>query len=196
MAQHAGPYVGAYFGGNALLTAKSTDSLGNFSLKFDPGMQGSAVAGWDFAPDNPVGEGRIELEYTRRSNRLNQVKFVEGNFKGGGSVIADSLLVNFFGVYRDKSPWSPYAGIGLGAARMEASNLKVGGQPMASGTSPLVFAGQLGVGMDYSLTDQLTLDLGYRFFGSTKPKFTDVNGHKFDMDYYSHNVIFGLRYGF
>jgi opacity protein-like surface antigen len=196
MAQHTGPYVGAYFGGNALLTARSTDSLGNFSLKFDPGMQGSAVAGWDFAPSNPVGEGRIELEYTRRSNRLNQVKFVEGNFKGGGSVIADSLLVNFFGVYRDKSPWSPYAGIGLGAARMEASNLKVGGQPMASGTSPLVFAGQLGVGMDYSLTDQLTLDLGYRFFGSTKPKFTDVNGHKFDMDYYSHNVIFGLRYGF
>jgi opacity protein-like surface antigen len=158
-------------------------------------MQGSAVAGWDFAPDNPVGEGRIELEYTRRSNRLNQVKFVEGSFKGGGSIIADSLLVNFFGVYRDKSPWSPYAGVGLGAARMEASDLKVTGQPMASGSS-VVFAGQLGAGIDFALTDRLSFDLGYRFFGSTKPKFTDVNGHKFNMDYFSHNVILGLRFGF
>ena len=98
-AQHSGPYVGAFGGGSLLMPAKSSDDLGSFRLKFDPALMGSAVAGWDFASANPIGEGRIELEYTRRSNPLNQVKFVEGSLKGSGSVVADSLMINFWGVF-------------------------------------------------------------------------------------------------
>jgi OOP family OmpA-OmpF porin len=194
-AEHSGPYVGAFLGGNALMTAKGSDDLGSFSLKFDPALQGSAVLGWDFEPGNPVGEGRVELEYTRRSNPLDQVKFVEGSFKGGGNVTADSLLLNFFGIYRDKSRWSPYVGVGIGTALIEASDLQVTGQPL-SNDSAVVVAYQLGTGLDFALTDRLSLDLGYRFFGCIRPKFTEANGHKFEMDYYSHNVILGLRLGF
>jgi opacity protein-like surface antigen len=195
MAQHSGPYVGAFVGGNELMAAKASDNKDSFSLKFDPGYLGSAVAGWDFAPGNPVGEGRVELEYTRRSNPLDKVKFVEGEFKGDGKVTADSLLVNFFAVYRNKSRWSPYLGVGIGVARMEAADLKEAGFPL-SNSSANVFAYQAGTGVDFALTKRLSLDLGYRFFGSTKPKFTDVNGHKFGMEYFSHNAILGLRIGF
>ncbi|GAC1466353.1 MAG: outer membrane beta-barrel protein [Desulfuromonadaceae bacterium] len=194
-AQHSGPFVGAFIGGNALMTAEGSDDLGIFSLKFKPALLGSAVAGWDFEPGNPLGEGRVELEYTRRSNPLDQVKFVEGSFKGGGSVTADSLLLNFFGVLHDKSQWSPYAGGGIGAARIDASGLKVTGQPMSTG-SAVVFAYQLGGGIDVALTDHLNLDLGYRYFSSNRPKFTEVNGQKFEMNYISHNAILGLRVGF
>jgi opacity protein-like surface antigen len=194
-AQHSGPYVGAFVGGNALVTAKGSDSDGSFSLKFDPALQGSAVLGWDFAPRNPVGEGRIELEYTRRSNPLKQVKFAEGDINGSGKVTADSLLLNFFAMYRDKSPWSPYAGVGAGVARMEASDLKVAGNPLGHGTS-VVFAYQLGAGIDFAMNKYLSLDLGYRFFNSIRPKFTEANGQTFKMDYYSHNAILGLRVGF
>jgi opacity protein-like surface antigen len=194
-AEHIGPYVGAFIGGNALMDAESTDDQGSFSLKFKPALLGSAVIGWDFEPGNPVGEGRIELEYSRRSNTLDQVKFAEGSFSGGGKVTADSLLLNFWGVFHNNKLWAPYVGVGIGAARMEASNLQVTGQPLASGT-PVVFAYQLGAGVDLSLTKNLSLDLGYRFFGSTRPKFTEPNGSKFAMDYYSHNVLLGLRVGF
>ena len=194
-AQHSGPYVGAFLGGNALTNAKGSDDLGDFGLTFTPALQGSAVLGWDFEPGNPVGEGRVELEYTRRSNPLDKVKFVEGSFKGGGKVTADSLLLNFFGVLYDKSSCSPYAGVGIGAARIEASELKVTGQPLSSG-SAVVFAYQLGAGVDFALTDYLNLDLGYRFFGSARPKFTEVNGHKFEMNYVSHSAVLGLRLGF
>jgi opacity protein-like surface antigen len=194
-AQHSGPYVGAFVGGSALMNAEGSDDQGNFSLKFDPALLGSAVAGWDFAPGNPVGEGRIELEYTRRSNPLTQVKFVEGDFEGKGDVTVDSLLVNFFGILHNKTPWSPYAGVGIGAARMEATDLKVNGQPLGSGSS-VVFAYQLGAGVDFALTDYLSLDLGYRFFNSIRPRFTEANGQSFKMDYLSHNVILGLRVGF
>ena len=195
MAQHSGPYVGALLGGNALMSAKGSDDLGSFSLKFKPALQGSAVLGWNLRTGNPIGEGRIELEYTRRSNSLDKVKFVEGDFKGGGSVTADSLLLNLFAVLRDNRAWAPYGGIGIGAARIAASDLQMNGQPMGSG-SDIVLAYQLGAGVDFTLKKYLSLDLGYRLFSSTKPRFTEVNGHKFEMDYLSHNAILGLRLGF
>ena len=194
-AQHSGPFVGAFIGGNTLMTSEGSDDLGNFSLKFKPALQGGVVAGWDFEPGNPAGEGRIEIEYNRRSNPLDQVKFVEGSFKGGGNLTADSLLLNFFGVAYDNSRWSPYVGVGIGAVRFEASDLKVSGQPMSSG-SAIVLAYQVGGGIDVALTDRLNLDVGYRFFSSSRPKFTEVNGHRFEMDYVSHNAILGLRVGF
>jgi opacity protein-like surface antigen len=177
------------------MTAKASDDLGNFSLKFDPALLGSAALGWDFEPGNPVGEGRIELEYTRRSNPLKQAKFVEGSFTGSGNMTADSLLLNLFGVIHDKSRVSPYAGVGIGVARIEASNLQVTGEPMSSG-SAVVLAYQLGAGFDYALTDRLNLDLGYRYFSCARPKFTEVNGRKFEMDYISHSALLGLRFGF
>lgn len=194
-AQHVGPYLGASFGGDALMTAKSADSKGDFSLKFDPGLQWGGVAGWDFAPGNPVGEGRIELEYTHRKNRLTQARFAEGSFNADGDLKADSLLLNFIGVFRDNRRWAPYILAGVGAARMEASDLKVTGNPLANG-SQVVFAYQLGTGVDFNLTKHLSLDLGYRFFSSVRPEFVEATGQKFRMDYYSHNATLGLRVGF
>jgi opacity protein-like surface antigen len=187
--------VGAFLGGNALMNSQSSDSQGDFGLKFAPALQGSAVCGWDFETGNPVGEGRIELEYSRRSNPLDQVKFVEGSFKAGGKVTADSLLVNFFGAFHDNSRWSPYVGAGIGAARVEASDLQVTGQPLGNG-SAFVLAYQLGAGIEYALTNRLGIDLGYRFFGTTRPRFTEANGSGFGMDYVSHSAVLGLRVGF
>jgi opacity protein-like surface antigen len=195
IAQHSGPYVGAFFGGNALMTAKGSDNLGDFGLAFKPAPEGSAVLGWDLERGNPAGEGRVEIEYTRRGNPLDKVKFVEGNFKGSGTLTGDSLLLNLFGVFHDGSRCSPYFGLGIGAARFEASDFQVTGQPLASG-SAVVFAYQVGGGVDIALTDHLNLDLGYRYFSSARPRFTEANGHAFEMDYVSHSGVLGLRVGF
>jgi len=195
MAQHTGPYAGVFFGGNALMPAKSSNSLGSIKLEFDPGMQGGAVAGWDFAPDKGVGEGRVELEFNHRDDPLDKAKFAEGSFSGSGDLKADSLLVNFIGVYRENRRWAPYLLVGLGFSRMEASSLKVTGNPLAD-DSDVVFAYQVGTGVDFTLTERLNLDLGYRFFGSTSPEFRQANGQKLKIDYYSHNVVIGLRVGF
>jgi len=195
MAQHAGPYLGAYLGGNVLEDSRSDDAQGSFGLTFDPAVQGSAVCGWDFEPGNPVGEGRIEVEYSHRSNPLDEVKFAEGRFRAGGDVTADSLLLNIFGVYHDKSRWSPYLGAGIGAVRIKASDLQVTGQPLSDDSS-VVFAYQVGAGCEYALTDKLSLDFGYRYFNGNHPEFTEANGQKFDMDYASHSVVLGLKAGF
>ena len=194
-AQHTGPYVGASLGGNVLADTKASDDLGSFNLSFDSALQGSVDFGWDLKPNSPLGEGRIELEYARRSNPLDHVEFVEGKVNGNGSLTVDSLMINCIELIRNESRWSPYVLIGIGAARIDASGLKVTGQPLSNDTAT-VFAYQLGGGVDYTLNDSLSLDLGYRFFGSTPPKFTEVNGLKFQTDYFSHSVILGLRMGF
>jgi opacity protein-like surface antigen len=194
--QHLGPYVGAYLGGNLPTDAKATDDLGSFNLSYGPAGQWDLVLGWDLGPDNPLGgEGRVELEYARRSNPLDQAEFVEGKAKGHGELTVDSLLLNFIGALHNGSRWSPNVVIGIGAARMDAAGLKVSGQPLSNDTAT-VLAYQLGAGVDYALSDALSFDLGYRFFGTTPPKFTETNGHKFDTRYLSQSVVLGLRLGF
>jgi opacity protein-like surface antigen len=195
LAQHSGPYVGAFVGGNSLATAKSTDDQGAFNLEFKPALQGSAVVGWDMEHNNTLGEGRVELEYSRRSNKIDQVGLLEGKFKGSGSLTMDSLLINGFAVFSDKTFWAPYFGIGIGVARIVADNLQVTGQPLSNDTA-LVFAYQVGAGLDLILTDYLSLDLGYRFLSSTKPKFKEINGRSFETEYFNHSAVFGFRVGF
>jgi opacity protein-like surface antigen len=195
-AAHSGPYAGVFLGGNDLMTATSNDSLGEFDLRFNPGLMGSAVVGWDFEPGNSAGEGRIELEYSHRTNRLDKARFADGIAPASGNLSADSLLFNFYGVFHgeDRS-WSPYVGAGLGAVRIETSNLTVTGGPL-SNDSALALAYQLGLGIDYALTERLNLDLGYRFFSSTRPRFNEVNGPAFKMDYLNNSIVLGLRVGF
>jgi opacity protein-like surface antigen len=194
-AEHTGPYVGAFLGGNLLMDTKASDDLGNINLSYNPALQGSVVVGWDLKPDSSLGNGRIELEYARRSNSLDQAEFVEGKAPGNGDLTVDSLLLNCIGVFRTESRWSPYLLIGLGASRIDASDLKVTGRQLTTDTAT-EFSYQLGGGVDYTLTNTLSLDLGYRFLGTTPPKFTEPNGLKLKTNYLSHSVILGLRVGF
>lgn len=194
-AQHSGPYVGAFFGGNALMKAKSTGTGGDSALEFKPALTGSAVVGWDLEPGNALGEGRLELEYSRRSNSLDKVNFSGWSATGGGKMTADSLLFNCIGVFRDDTIWSPYLGLGLGAAQLKADNLTVTGAPF-SNDSTVVFAYQVLAGFDIALSKHFSLDLGYRYFSTARPTFTEADGHKLTMDYVNHSATLGLRAGF
>jgi opacity protein-like surface antigen len=194
-AQSPGPYLGVFVGGQFLAPAESEDSLGRFNLEYQPAPSGSVVLGWELEPGSNIGEGRVELEYTRRSNRLDQAEFSDGKVTADGDLTADSLLVNAFGVYRSKSVWTPYLGAGLGIARITATDLTVTGQPLTDDDA-LVFAYQFGVGTDIAITDSLTLDLGYRLFSTTKAKLKEAGGEEFKTEYLSHSAMVGLRLSF
>jgi opacity protein-like surface antigen len=195
-AQNPGPYLGVYVGGQFLAPSESSDSLGTFNLEYQPAApSGSVVLGWELEPGSNIGEGRVELEYTRRRNRLDQAEFNDGKVSADGDVTADSLLMNAFGVYRSSSIWTPYLGAGLGVARISAADLNVTGQTL-SDDDALVFAYQFGVGADIAITDFLTLDLGYRLFNTTKAKLKEANGEEFKLEYLSHSAMLGLRLSF
>lgn len=194
-AQNPGPYLGIYVGGQFLASSESSDNLGSFNLEYTPAPSGSVVLGWELEPGSNIGEGRVELEYTRRSNRLDQVEFSDGKVAADGDLTADSLLFNAFGVYRSNSVWTPYLGAGLGIARITAADLSVTGQPL-SDDDALVFAYQFGFGTDIALTESLILDLGYRLFSTSKAKLKEANGEEFKLEYLSHSAMLGLRLNF
>lgn len=194
-AQNPGPYLGIYVGGQFLAPSESSDSLGSFNLEYKPAPSGSVVLGWELEPGSNIGEGRVELEYTRRSNRLDQAEFSDGKVVADGDLTAESLLFNAFGVYRSNSVWTPYLGAGLGIARITAADLSVAGQPL-SVDDALVFAYQFGLGTDIALTESLILDLGYRLFSTSKAKLKEANGEEFKMEYLSHSAMLGLRLSF
>jgi len=194
-ALNPGPYLGVFVGGQLLSPAESEDSLGTFNLEYRPAPSGSVVLGWELEPGSNIGEGRVELEYTHRSNRLAEVEFSEGKVKGDGDLTVDSLLVNTFGVYRSASRLTPYFGAGIGVARITAADLTVTGQPL-SDDDALVLAYQFGAGFEIELTQSVVLDLGYRLFRSAKAKLTEANGDNVKTEYLSHSAMLGLRLGF
>jgi opacity protein-like surface antigen len=192
---HQGVYLGASYGMTLLSEAEARDALGTFNLDFEPGQVAALALGYDLKPHGLLGDGRLELEYARRSNALEEVDFLEGKVDGDGDLRAESLLLNTWGVYRGFRGWVPYLGAGIGAARLTADDLKVFGQPLAD-DDKVVFAYQLGVGVDFPLMQSLSLDLGYRFFGTARPEFTAADGSKFKTRYLSHSALLGLRFGF
>lgn len=194
-AQHSGPYLGLFVGGQLLSPAESEDSLGTFNLEYQPAPSGSIVLGWELEPGSRIGEGRVELEYTRRSNRLDEAEFSEGTVKGNGDLTVDSLLVNTFGVYRSASRLTPYFGAGIGVARVTATDLTVSGQPL-SDDEVLVLAYQFGAGFEVELTHSLVFDLSYRLFNGANVKLTEANGDEVRTEYLSHSAMVGLRLGF
>lgn len=54
-----------------------------------------------------------------------------------------------------------------------------------------MFAYQVGAGVGYALTPQVTLDVKYRYFATADPDFDGT-----DMEYASHNIYAGIRLDF
>jgi len=195
--QHTGPYVGGYVGGNYLPTADSTDNKGSFNISYKTALQWGAAIGWELGPDNRLGggTGRVELEYSRRSNDIDSIDFKEGSFSGSGKMISDSVLFNCIYVHHNNTIWSPYLGVGAGVAFLKADDLRVTGRSI-SNDSTTEFAYQVGTGVEVALGGNVSLDIAYRFFGTLQPEFTETDGRTFKTDYFSHSALLGVRYGF
>jgi len=196
LASHTGPYIGGFAGANLVPDTRCNTSTGTFNLAYKPAIQWGGMIGWDLGPENMFGgEGRMEVEYSHHGNELDTAKFSTGKVPASGTLNVDSLLLTSYFVYRTTSIFSPYIGAGAGAARVRADKLQVTGQPL-SGSSDTVFAYQGGVGVDMTVYKSVSLDLGYRFFGISRPHLSEPNGNHFSIDYYSHSATLGLRVGF
>jgi opacity protein-like surface antigen len=98
--------------------------------------------------------------------------------------------VNGYYDFTNSSQLTPYISAGIGVAQVEVNDLAVLGIPVGS-EDDTVFAYQLGVGVGYSVTDAITLDMKYRYFATADPDFDGIDG-----ECASHNVYLGLRYNF
>lgn len=114
--------------------------------------------------------------------------------------------------YLDLGSWkglTPYVGAGIGASRNTIShfrdiNMEEGGVWYAPSASKWNLAWALHAGLGFEVTDQLTLDLAYRYVDLGDAR-TGTNLHAWDSDtrpavhfkgLTSHDVMLGLRWNF
>ena len=192
----AGYYIGIQGGAGFLADAGASDPEGNLNFSYDAGYDGSVTLGYDLGTEHPkIGKGRVELEFNTASNDMKEVEFVEGKFEVAGSADRISIMVNTIGEYTTQSGMMIYALLGLGWAKVSLDNVSILGEPFVDDSSNQL-AYQAGLGVAWKLSDHFVFDLGYRYYATTNPDFTEKDGTSLDYEYASHRVLAGVRVNF
>jgi len=192
-----GFYLALSGGGSYVQEMENDNTSGSFNIALDNGYAGSLAIGYDLGNKHPdLGRGRLDIEFSYRSNELDEIEFIEGNSDGGGDLNVMSVMLTTYGIPDDHiGNWTPYFCLGIGVAKITLDKATVAGSPLVD-DSDWVLAGQIGTGSGYAISDHLSLDLGYRFFATMPPEFQDAEGGKLDSEYFNHLLQAGLRIKF
>ncbi len=172
--------AGVSFAADADVTGTGIDT----SIDFDPGPVAVIAAGYAF--DTGF---RTELELAGRWNDAGTV----AGAPGSGDTAAYSGMINvLYDVGIDSGTFTPYAGAGLGAARIDDSGVSsIGGSSISDDDT--VFAYQAMAGFSYGLSDRWALTADYRYFTTGDVSLTTASSVAVDQEYASHSVLIGLR---
>ncbi len=175
-----GAYVFGDIGANWLRDAPSSGV--NTTYNYDAGWAGVAGAGWGF------GNGfRVEGEVGHRDSDVSNAD---------GDTSATSLMANALYDFDTGTPFTPYAGVGTGAARVKFHRVGVPGSSNSIDDADTVWAYQGILGGTYQLEGNWKIDANYRYLGTEKPDLTAANGAAVSTHYRDHAVLVGLRYEF
>ena len=115
-----------------------------------------------------------------------------------------ATMFNSFADLHNDSPVTPYFGGGIGLATIYLSDTF--GTDTRGGTvsrdqiyvddSDTVFAYQAGGGVEIAMNSVLSLDLGYRYFGTTKARLDNSFDLSTRLRFESHNATAGFRIKF
>jgi opacity protein-like surface antigen len=202
-----GPYVSGFLGATVPrdTTATGTDFIGSPALafndlvEFDPGINLGGTVGYDF------GMIRMEGELSYKQADINTVTERASGIQFGdvdGDLGALAMMFNTFVDLHNDTSVTPYLGGGFGFAAMYLSDT-FGTDPTNGVRGPLylsgsdtVFAYQAGAGLEIALNREVSLDLGYRYFGTSKARFGGNQDITTSLKFESHNAAVGVRLRF
>ena len=164
----------------------------NYSLS-DKGWGGSVAAGLSF--QYPKGKIRTELEYNKKADL--EDSFTEWGDKATMKI--QSLMLNTYYDIDTGTKFTPYIGGGIGYAQIKIHDAywnECYGEDI-KGTN---FSWQLGAGVSYLATDNISFDIGYRYinFGDvSETQNYDINSfEKNEYNITAKEFYLGLRYQF
>lgn len=154
-----------------------------YSLSADDSVLGGAVA---FGVEHKTSAGtvRTEVEYNR--NQDMEKKLFSGLAKA--EVESQSLMFNTYYDIDTNSKFTPYVGAGVGYAKIKG---KLSAFGMSDDMSDTNFAWQVGAGVGYELTENVTMDAGYRY-----ADYGDFSEYDSKLDVSAHEFYVGARYTF
>ena len=137
---------------------------------------------------------RAELEFGYQEHDFDMAKLtVPGYGQGEGAISGDasiySLLVNGYADFKNTTIFTPFVTVGFGAAQVDVSDIGVPGYgTLLKADDDIVFAYQVGAGVGIEVHPRATIDLKYRYFGTSDPEFDLA-----DTEFSSHNLYAGVR---
>lgn len=191
------PYISLFAGASFLNNVDTVFSSSGtpYTVKTNMGYLIGGAVGVDW--NNMI---RTEIELSHSAWTANSYNASGGAFvPASGNISATYLLGNVWLDIQTQSAFTPYVGggVGVGWANADVSfNGGTGGY--GSGVSSAL-AYQLGAGVKFAISDQLDLDVGYRYKGLGNIDFNDRSGSGFLFNgarLNSHNVQIGLTYRF
>lgn len=206
-----GPYVSGFIGVSVPQNSDVTytqfgGDIFKDNVEFDPSINIGGTGGYDF------GYVRLEGEISYKQAEMSTI--TSTNLTSGGSarfvnvdgrIGALAMMFNCFFDLHNNSPVTPYLGGGAGFAVLYLDDTvgTIATGPNAGFPTPLyyyddeaVFAYQAGAGLEIALNRRLSLDLGYRYFGTSEATFTHQPFAQATAKLQSHNAAVGIRVKF
>ena len=198
-----GPYVSGFAGISVPRDSDVTTSFFpdtfNDRVEFDPGAYVGGTGGFDF------GFLRLEGELSYRYSEIEAITEQIGagipfhNVDGNLGVFA--MMANAYFDLHNASPITPYWGGGIGVAVLNLSdtsgfNPLVGREFLYEENDDTVFAYQAGAGLEIALNPIISLDVGYRYFGTATARFESGLTGSTELKFESHNALVGVRVKF
>ena len=206
-AARPGAYMSGFIG--ATIPADSNVTTDDFVLnstfqdrvEFDPGLNLGVTGGYDF------GYLRMEGELSYKHSNMKEIVDRSDDFhfrSVDGDLAALAIMFNSFADLHTNSIITPYFGGGIGFATLYMGDTfgtdTRGGITTRSllylGDSDTVFAYQIGGGVAIALNPELSLDFGYRYFGTDTGRFGDNFDLISRLKFESHNATVGFRFRF
>lgn len=162
-------------------------------VEFDPGIAVGGAVGYDY------GFLRLEGEISYRHAEIDTVTDVPSGvaYNGvDGDFGALAFMANAFFDLHNNSPITPYWGGGVGFAVLSASDVTSAEGLLYEEGEDTVFAYQAGAGVEIALNPFISLDLGYRYFGTAKGTIDDDSDLSTKFKLESHNALMGVRVKF
>ncbi len=160
---------------------------------------GGIFVGYDFYHkfDVPI---RTEIEYALRSDWTGDEDYHVGTDRINldAKVNVQTLLFNVYYDFRNSSDFTPYVGAGVGMAFVRgfatADRYTAAGAHVAHASAEgysTSFAWQIGGGVAYALTENVSADLGYRYLGLGHSGDDIIGGYSG-----AHEFSLGIRFTF
>ena len=202
-ADKGGFYIGVkggyeYKDNDSSKVTDTTNNATNHNWKNESGYAVGGAFGYNFAGMGvPV---RAEAEYLYH----NQFKYSATNSTTGtfsSKIDIHTVFANFYYDIKTSTAFTPYVGAGLGVAwvNQKVASTFGGWTPTAhdGNYDTTNFAWNVGAGVGYSVTDNVILDLGYRYTNYGDSKKVSVGTTQFRAkDLTGHSALLGLRYQF
>jgi opacity protein-like surface antigen len=184
-----GLYVSGNFGFAMASDSDLTDSTVpgvTINTEFDNGLALGAALGYDFS------RFRVEGEISYQKNDVSKIGAQGVSFDESGDSVALSFLINGYYDFINSSAFTPYISAGLGFAQVEFNDLDISRVGFSgSSDQDTVFAYQVGIGVGYAVTEKVTIDVKYRYFGAEDSEYNTTKA-----EFASNNFLFGVRVNF